>query len=432
MNGWRIGSARLLYPIIIVLSCSAVSLAEQKTIGDVAKHAYDQSTLTLPGSTPFHLKAIITEKDSPDSDYQAEVEEYWVAPDKWRRTIKSPAFAQLRVVNGDQVHEENTGYYFPHWLRNFVTALENPLPMLDVVSPASAPVRAGNTNCMRFSTSVGTPPSGNSVFYSICFDKDETLQFVGTPSYSAEFNDYLPFEHKKVARLISTDPEPGTHIEALVTELSKLTSPDEAMFAVGKPTPLEDQIGTITISESAARNMLLGSPEIHWPAVRDGKTKGVLSVLVSADRSGKIREAWGLNSDNPWMTNAARNQLLEWKLKPATTNGVPTQVESILTFAFDTTTENPFPVLTDEEGRKLAINFVEPTFRSGVAPSGTAFVVRVSVDENGNVMGVVNTEKVATSLLLAVNAASRQWKFKPLIRDGNATQFNTDMKFTVR
>jgi len=430
-SGLNRSQLALRVALLFLLSGHAPLFGESKTIGDLARNSVQLSALTLPGSTPFHLKATIKEKDSPDSDYQAEVEEYWVAPNKWRRTIKSPEFTQLRIVNGDKVHEENTGDYFPHWLRNFVTAMENPLPMLETVATASSPVRAGSTNCMRLSATVGTPPASNSVFYSICFDKDETLQFVGTPDYSAEFHDYKPFEMKRVARLISTDPEPGTHIEAHLTELSKLNSPEDAMFAVGNPTPREDQIGTILIAETAVRTMMIGSPEIHWPTARDGKTKGVLSVLVSADRSGKIRETWGLNSDNPWMTDAARKQLLEWKFRPATTNGVPTQVESILTFAFDTKIENPFPVLSDEEGRKQAASFVEPTFRPGTAPSGTTFVVRISVDETGKVMGVVNTANVPTPLLLAVNAASHQWKFNPLIRDGKPTQFHADMKFTV-
>ena len=404
---------------------------EPKTIEGLAKQAADQSTLTLPGSAPFHLKARIKEKDSPDSDYQAQIEEYWAAPDKWRRTIESAEFSQVRIVNGGKVHEENSGDYFPHWLRNFVTALETPLPMGEMILSPGATELIGSAKCVRFYRTVGIPPATNSIFDVICIDKNGRLDSVVTPAYSAEFRDYEPFGEKYVARLISDDPEPGTHIEAHVTGLSNLTSPDQAMFAVDKPTPLDQQIGTITIAENTARNLLVSSPEIHWPTVRDGKTSGVLSVLVSADRNGHVREAWGLNSDNPWMTDAARKQLLEWKLKPAKSNGLPTQIESILTFAFDTTIENPFPLLSNEEGRKRAIRITEPTFQPEVASSGTVFVLRISVDESGDVMGIGNTENVATPLVLAVSAAARGWKFKPLVQDGKPTPFHTDMKFRV-
>ena len=63
-------------------------------LADLGDHAMQQSQITLPGGKPFHLKATIAEKDSPASDYQATVEEYWVSPRKWRRTITSRDFSQ--------------------------------------------------------------------------------------------------------------------------------------------------------------------------------------------------------------------------------------------------------------------------------------------------------------------------------------------------
>lgn len=74
-------------------------------LAEVAQHAVEQSKLTLTGSTPFHLRAEITETTNPDSDYKAEVEEYWVSPDKLRRTVTSPEFSQTLVVNGEDVFE---------------------------------------------------------------------------------------------------------------------------------------------------------------------------------------------------------------------------------------------------------------------------------------------------------------------------------------
>src|SRR5215472_1543707 len=77
----------------------------------------------MPGSKPFHLKATIAELDSPDSDYKAEVEMYWVARNRWRRTIKSPDFSQTIVVNDGQIAEQDQGDYFPLWLNEFVIAI---------------------------------------------------------------------------------------------------------------------------------------------------------------------------------------------------------------------------------------------------------------------------------------------------------------------
>jgi hypothetical protein len=94
-----------------------------KSVGEAVERAAQLSQLTAPGSPPFHLKATIAELNSPDSDYKAEVEMYWVARDRWRRTLKSPDFSQTIVVNDGKVVEQNQGDYFPLWLNQFVIAI---------------------------------------------------------------------------------------------------------------------------------------------------------------------------------------------------------------------------------------------------------------------------------------------------------------------
>jgi hypothetical protein len=112
---------------------SALAQSQRKSVAlsDVAERAVNQSQLTLPGSPPFHLKARIIETTNPASEYQSDVEEYWASPDKWRRTIQSADFSQTLIVNGDRVSEQNKGDYYPWWLSDLVTAIFDPLPMLD-------------------------------------------------------------------------------------------------------------------------------------------------------------------------------------------------------------------------------------------------------------------------------------------------------------
>src|SRR5262249_21729527 len=141
--------------------------------------------------------------------------------------------------------------------------------------------------------------------------------------------------------------------------------------------------------------------DIVWPTVRSGKTSGVLSLYVSIDTSGRVRETFPLNSDNAGLVDDARKQVEQWRFKPWNVNGTPYQVESLLTFAFSTKIDNPVPVLTDAEVRKLATHIVEPRFPPGAAPSGTALKIRVAVDANGKLMGVENPYKAPSSLFMA-------------------------------
>jgi hypothetical protein len=117
---------RLRCSVILVCAlsivCKAKDDARPKTAAEAMDRASKLSQITLPGSAPFHLKATVAELGSPDSDYKAEIEEYWVAPDKWKRIVRSPEFSETMVVNGEKIFEQNEGNYFPFWLRDFLTA----------------------------------------------------------------------------------------------------------------------------------------------------------------------------------------------------------------------------------------------------------------------------------------------------------------------
>ena len=106
----------------------AVSASAQVDLGEIADKAVQQSSLTVASSTPFHLKAKVFESTSPDSPYKAEIEEYWVSPNQWRREVHSEKFSQTMIVNGGKVFEQDTGDYYPLWLNQLVSAIDDPLP----------------------------------------------------------------------------------------------------------------------------------------------------------------------------------------------------------------------------------------------------------------------------------------------------------------
>lgn len=76
---------------------------------DMLAIALQQTTLTLPGSKPFHLKAEIIESTNPDSGYQGTFEEYWVSPEKWRWRIGEPG------VFTDEGREWRQGFGTGYW-----------------------------------------------------------------------------------------------------------------------------------------------------------------------------------------------------------------------------------------------------------------------------------------------------------------------------
>jgi hypothetical protein len=346
--------------------------AQEGSVTKAVQRAVVQSKLTSPGSTPFHLKAKIVETTNPDSTYKGEIEEYWVSPEKWRRTIQSPGFSQTLITNGDQISEQDTGDYYPWWLNDLVTATFDPMPMAGDLKPANQEISTQlnfgtkrSAICGNSETRVGIAPVENSVMSGFCLDGEHGLfDYVLTPEYQARFRDYEDFKDKKVARRIVIIPESGTTIEAAISDLTELKSPDESLFAIPQATPEKDRLKRVEITESAIRKVSISTPDIVWPGVRDGKTRGVLSMYVSVDRTGDVRETWPLNSDNPQLDDGAREQVMKWQFKPASIDGKVAQLEAILTFAFDTKVANALSLLTDDEARKMATNVVEAVFPS--------------------------------------------------------------------
>ena len=419
--------------ILCALTTSAFASAGDKLpLGAVADRAVQQSKLTLPGSKAFHLKAEIVDTSDRSSDYKAKLEEFWVSPTKWKRTIESPDFSQMLVVNGEAVSEKNTGDYFPFWLNELVTAMVDPLPMLDALKQADMQIAkphgsGSSTTCADLHARVDR--------WVICFEGDHGLiASVFTKGYAAEFKEYKNFGDKRVARRIVIDPEPGTTIEAHITELAEITQPDEQMFAVQQPTPPTERIKSVRVDEDTFRKLSLGSTEIDWPPTGGGLATGGCAVYVSADRNGHIREAWPEGCDNTGLQDPLREMVKKWRLKPAISNGAPVQVEALLGFTFHTKVDNsnPLPELSDAEARKLATTIVEPIFPPGSAERGTEFIVQISVDERGKLTGVQNSHSVKDPVFLAAYAAVGKWHFKSYMKDGKPQYFHANLVFHMQ
>src|SRR6267378_1478961 len=410
--------------ILCALTTSAFASAGDKLpLGAVADRAVQQSKLTLPGSKAFHLKAEIVDTSDRSSDYKAKLEEFWVSPTKWKRTIESPDFSQMLVVNGEAVSEKNTGDYFPFWLNELVTAMVDPLPMLDALKQADMQIAkphgsGSSTTCADLHARVDR--------WVICFEGDHGLiASVFTKGYSAEFKDFKKFGEKRVARRISTDPEPGTKLEARITELTELTQPDEQMFVVSQPTPPKDQIKSIRIDEDVLRKLALGSTEINWPPVGDGLTTGGCAVYVSADRAGHIREAWPEGCDSASLQDPLREAVKKWRLKPAISDGAPVQVEALLGFTFHTAVDKSraLPELSDEEIHKLVTNVAEPVLPPGSVQKGSEVIVQISIDETGKLAGIGNTHSLPDPVFFAAYAALQKWHFSPTSRTASRSTF---------
>ncbi len=337
-----------LYRLILVATaalCAGQGIKETSVpLGNTLDHALYESSLTTADAKPFHLQVHLFESTNPSSDYTGEVEEYWISPKQWRRSINTPEFKQTLIVNGDQINEQDTGDYYPLWLKSFVTAIFDPVPdaeqwsKLDAkINQITLPNRQHSEPCVRMKFKVGSDNVNNDAFSSVCFDSNGLLKFFGSPGYTMEFHDYQRFGRKMVARRYQDDPEPGTEIVANVVRLEELEKPNASLFLINQSTPSGQRLQSVRVEQGTIEQARESQTALVWPKVQSGKTTGLLSMYISVDRQGQVREAYPLNSDNAGLQDSARDQLLRWKLKPMAVKGVPVQVEAALTFRFETT-----------------------------------------------------------------------------------------------
>jgi len=411
-------------PLFVLLT---IALGQEHTSDIVANRSLLQATLTAPGSPPFHLKATITAKG--DQNGNGKVELFWVAPDKWRRTIQTPEFSQTLVVNGDKVFEEDSDDYFPLELQTLVTAMVDPEPLLNSLRPGD-----------RFETQANgrwTPPRfcanqdpQNSSMWLICgtgpFKQKET---VDAPGHPVIFADYQKFKGKNVARFLITGQGVGVALRAQPVDLTDLKKPDEGLFSIQQPTPKERQIHTVVLPEAEFRGLALQVPEIIWPQVLDGDTVGVSSYYLSVDRSGQVREIVALKAANERANESAFRQIMRWKFKPAMRDGVAVQAESILTFATNTRAWGPPEPLTDAEVRKLVLDIVEPVFPASAA-SGTTYTLRAAIDSDGQLIEVIAGDG-PPELFQSCYEAIKKWHFSPVMENGQPRPYRAAIAFQV-
>lgn len=404
-------------------------------VKDAIQNVLKQSQLTLPGSQPFHLKEIVAQPSNPESNYRASIELFWASPTKWHREITSADFSQTLIMNGDSVSEDSTGDYFPHWLSNYVTALTDlvPAPILSALQESDEEIPEPSDSqvgpaCADFPERVDR--------WVICLQSSEGLfESVFSKGYFAEYRDYKKFGDKWVARAIRDYPGPGSDspVDIVVTELTQLTSPPEQLFEVKQPTPANQRIKSIRLDEDAFYKLALGSTEIEWPSVGEGLVIGGCGVFVSADRTGKVREAIPEGCDNAALEGPLHDAVMKWQLKPDIVDGVPVQVEALLGIPFHTTLDQSksLPQLSDFEVRKLVTHMADPVFPPGSGPEGAEITIQISVDETGYLTGVGNPQNAPAPAFGAIQYALSKWIFQPYIKDGKPQYFHGELVFHV-
>ena len=430
--------------LLLLGSCVASGQIQRTTVplGDAVDKALAKGSLTYGDSRPFHIRVSITEPENPQSPYQGTIEEWWVSADQWRREVTDKdGLHQTIVFSGGNKTEKDEGGYFPLWLRNFQTAILDPIPNPDswkmkgaVIEQITMPNGAKSSPSVRARSKIGTGERATDAFSNFSFDPEGRLSFFGSPRYSMEFHEYKAFGKKQIARKYVDDPEPGTTLVGQVTVLEDESKSSPADLFAPLPTN-DDRFQTAPLNSEQIEKFTEGNPPVTWPTVRSGNIHGHLAMYISVDSEGHVREAWPLNSDNAGLEDPAREQVRAWKLKPAVDgSGRRLQVDGGLGFVFDTKIGDPLPVITGAQISELSTGCgYLPMLPPGLLPSGTSFKITVGVNEEGKLTGESYRlpSGVPWEIVQKTGLRTHDCRFKPYVVNGKATYYAVEFVFTA-
>jgi hypothetical protein len=427
----------------LLISAGASAQIKRTTIplGDAVDQALAKGSLTYGDVKPFHIRVSVTEPENPQSPYQGTIEEWWASSSQWRREVTDKeGLHQIIVVSAGNKTEKDEGDYFPLWLRNFETAIFNPIPNSAawkmngaVIEQITMPNGAKSAPSVRAQSKIGTGDRATDAFSNVSFDSEGRLSFFGDPGYSMEFHEYKAFGKKQIPRKLVDNPEPGTTLvgQVLVLEDEARTANSDSLF-----TPLlsnDDRFQSAPVNSEQMEKLSDGNAPIEWPAVRSGNVHGHLAMYISADSEGNVREAWPLNSDNAGLEDPARDQVRKWKLKTAVDKtGKRIQVDGGLGFIFDTKIGDPLPVIRGAQIDELSTGCgYLPVLPPGLLPSGTSFKITVGVNEQGKLTGESFPPGIPWEVIQKAGLHTIDCKFKPYIVNGRATYYGVDFLFTA-
>jgi TonB family protein len=260
-----------------------------------------------------------------------------------------------------------------------------------------------------------------------------------------EFHDPRPFGKKRIAYRYADDPEPGTELVGSLEILEKLdkSAPLPAVSPLARP--ISGTIQIVPISQSTFEKLLPEPLNIVWPQVQSGNTTGKLSMYVSMDREGNIREAYPLNSDNTGLQDAARDQLLKVRIKPAVVNGQPVQTEAALTFEFSTSlgggpgsaatesslASNPGPakpiVVSPAIANALRVKMFAPIYPQDLKLKrvGGTVALTAIIGKQGQVVSLTPLSSSNDELTSAAITAVQKWTYKPYLLNGAPVEIQT-------
>ena len=96
---------------------------------------------------------------------------------------------------------------------------------------------------------------------------------------------------RRIAFRYVDDPEPGTNLVGTIEILEQIKDGAFIPALTDLAGQSAEQIKSTPINQGTFDQLASGQPTLVWPTVHSGNASGKLSMFVSADKDGHVREA---------------------------------------------------------------------------------------------------------------------------------------------
>lgn len=225
-----------------------------------------KSALAQPGAAPFHLRGVISEQKNHDPQWDAEVEEWWSSPARYKRVFHCGRFSQTLIVDGSKTQETDSGQVFPELLRNLTKELTNLIPRLDQLAALDLHVRPPDGTPGQIVTRYTIPTADGagvtaSMDASVALDRQTGLMvYGGNLDWDVALHDFAPFHNLQVPRRLTAQTQGGPRLTAQITLLEDLSPDGASLIRVTRSTPAAQQLRVVVVPEPELRKLAVNTP----------------------------------------------------------------------------------------------------------------------------------------------------------------------------
>ena len=326
-------------PLAAVLGAACTASAADST--ELAKRLHNAADLTSlddPALKPWHLKITVQLYDAKGHpSEQGTVEEWWT-PDADKRVYESPSYTATEIRDKQGLHRtkgQATPSYFLNAIRERVV---HPMATSDEIDGSRPELRVEafgkvKLDCVMLSQpikSIAFPPLGLFPTYCLSQNNDSLRFSYRFGSESAIFNSIGTFQGRKLAI------DPTIETDGIKTVSGHVVSLDGKPFDASIFTPsagMEDSSSELTkVGPGVMAGMILNKVQPVYPAAAKGNhTTGAVHMAAIIGTDGRIHSLKIVDADDPSLAVSALTAVRQWTYKPYLLNGLPTEVDTIIT-----------------------------------------------------------------------------------------------------